>query len=72
MDSRKIETTEQSIYTLMREMDSKTKLIVPIEQWALVRNYAGQLKRDFDAQYEIHRIRTARTKLNFILVTRNR
>jgi len=62
------EETDQSIFTIMRRMDDRTKLVVPIEQWALVRNYAGQLKRDFGVQFEIHRMHTNRTKLNLILV----
>lgn len=64
------ETTEQSMYSIMREMDKNTKLIVPIENWALARNYAAQLENDFDVEFSVCRMRTNRTKKNFILVER--
>ena len=64
------ETTEQSMYSIMREMDKNTKLIVPIESWALARNYAIQLESDFDVEFSVRRMRTNRTKKNFILIER--
>lgn len=64
------ETTEQSMYSIMREMDKNTKLIVPIENWALARNYAIQLESDFDVEFAVRRMRTNRTKKNFILIER--
>lgn len=64
------ETTEQSMYSIMREMDKNTKLIVPIENWALARNYAIQLESDFDVEFSVRRMRTNRTKKNFILIER--
>ena len=68
---RKELTLEESIYTLMRKMDRNTKLVVPLQHWALVRNYAGQLQRDFDAKYEVHRMKTKNMKYDLILVTRS-
>ena len=65
-------TLEESIYSLMRTMDKQTKLVVPLQHWALVRNYAGQLQRDFDVDFEIHRMKTTRMKYDLILVTRSR
>ena len=67
-----IEDTEQSIYTIMREMDKNTKLIVPIENWALVRNYACQIESDFDVKFFVRRMKTSHTKKNFILIERVR
>ena len=67
---RPTETVEESIYSVMRKMDKNTKLIVPIENWALARNYAAQLENDFDAEFSVCRMRTNRTKKNFILVER--
>ena len=67
-----IETTEQSMYTIMREMDKRTKLIVPIDNWALARNYACQIECDFDVKFSVRRMRTSRTKKNFILIERVR
>ena len=64
------ETTEQSMYSIMREMDKNTKLIVPIENWALARNYAAQLENDFDVEFSVCRMRTNRTKKNFVLIER--
>jgi len=64
------ETTEQSMYSIMREMDKNTKLIVPIENWTLARNYAIQLESDFDVEFSVRRMRTNRTKKNFILIER--
>lgn len=64
------ETTEQSMYSIMREMDKNTKLIVSIESWALARNYAIQLENDFDVEFSVRRMRTNRTKKNFILIER--
>ena len=54
----------------MREMDQNTKLIVPIDNWALARNYAIQLEKDFDVKFSVHRMKTNRTKKNFILIER--
>ena len=64
------ETTEQSMYSIMKEMDKNTKLIVPIENWALARNYAVQLESDFDVEFSVRRMRTNRTKKNFVLIER--
>ena len=55
----------------MKKMDFDTKLIVPYENWGLVRNYASLLRRDFGAQFETCRIRTRKSRLSFILVTRS-
>ena len=67
---KETETTEQSMYSIMREMDKNTKLIVPIENWALARNYAMQLESDFNVEFSVRRMRTNRTKKNFILIER--
>ncbi len=67
---RTTESTEQSMYSIMREMDKNTKLIVPIENWALARNYASQLENDFDVEFSVRRMMTNRTKKNFILIER--
>ena len=67
---KETETTEQSMYSIMREMDKNTKLIVPIENWALARNYAIQLESDFNVEFSVRRMRTNRTKKNFILIER--
>lgn len=58
------------MYSIMREMDKNTKLIVPIENWTLARNYAAQLENDFDVEFSVRRMRTSRTKKNFILIER--
>ena len=67
---KETETTEQSMYSIMREMDKNTKLIVPIENWALARNYAIQLESDFNVEFSVRRMRTSRTKKNFVLIER--
>ena len=67
---KETETTEQSMYSIMREMDKNTKLIVPIENWALARNYAIQLESDFNVEFSVRRMRTNRTKKNFVLIER--
>ena len=67
---KEVETTEQSIYTIMREMDKNRELIVPIENWMLARNYAAQLKRDFGVKFSVNRMQTDRTKKNFVLIRR--
>ena len=64
------ENVETSIFTIMKKMDTNTKLIVPIEQWALVRNYALDLEIKLRAKYKVRRMMTPRTKLNLILVER--
>lgn len=69
---KEIEATEQSIYSIMREMDKNTKLIVPIENWALARNYACQIESDFDVKFFVRRMKTNHTKKNFILIERVR
>ena len=67
-----IESTEQSMYTIMREMDLKTKLIVSIDSWTLARNYALILEKDFGVKFRVRRMQTRNTKRNFILVERIR
>lgn len=67
-----IEDTNQSMYTIMRDMDLNTKLIVPIENWALARNYACQLECDFDVKFFVRRMRTDHIKKNFVLIERVR
>lgn len=67
---RPTEKVEESIFSLMRKMDDKTKLIVPIEHWVLVRTYAQTLKRDFGAAFSVRRMMTPYTKLNLILIER--
>lgn len=69
---KEIESTEQSIYSIMREMDKNTKLIVPIENWALARNYACQIECDFGVKFFVRRMITSHTKKNFILIERVR
>lgn len=58
------------MYTIMREMDLDTKLIVPLEAWQLARMYATQLKQAFGVEFKVRRMLTKRTKRNFILVER--
>ena len=67
---KEVETTEQSMYTIMREMDANTKLIVSIDSWILARNYASGLKRDFGVKFRVRRMHTKNTKRNFILIER--
>ncbi len=67
---RPTESTEGSLYSIMRNMDMNTKLVVPYEQWAMVRSMAHGLKKDFGAKFKVRRMMTPRTKLNFILVKR--
>ena len=67
---KEIEETEQSMYTIMREMDPKDKLIVTIDAWNLARNYALMLERNFGVKFEVRRMKTRNTKRNFILVER--
>lgn len=69
---KEIETTEQSMYTIMREMDPKDKLIVTIDAWNLARNYALMLEKNFNVKFEVRRMQTRNTKRNFILVQRIR
>lgn len=66
------ENVETSIFTIMKKMDTNTKLIVPIEQWALVRNYALDLEIKLNAEFRVRRMMTSKTKLNLILVERVR
>lgn len=66
----KEKTVEESIYTIMKKMDLNMKLIVPYENWGLVRNYASLLRRDFGVQFETCRLKTKKARLNFVLVTR--
>ena len=68
----KIEDTEQSIYTIMREMDPGDKLVVTIEGWQLARDYAWLLKKNFEVEFRVRRMHTKNTKRNFILVERIR
>ena len=67
-----IEDTNQSMYTIMRDMDLNDKLMVPLENWALARNYACQIKREFGVKFFVRRMRTDHTKKNFILIERVR
>ena len=67
---KEIEETEQSMYTIMREMDPKDKLIVTIDAWNLARNYALMLERNFGVKFKVRRMKTRNTKRNFILVER--
>lgn len=69
---KEIETTEQSMYTIMREMDQKDKLIVTIDAWNLARNYALMLEQNFDVKFRVRRMQTRNTKRNFILIERVR
>lgn len=69
---KEIEETEQSMYTIMREMDPKDKLIVTIDAWNLARNYALMLERSFGVKFKVRRMQTRNTKRNFILVERVR
>ena len=66
------ETVEESIFSIMRDMDLRTKLVVPMEQWMLARSYAQTLKRDFDVVFKVRRMMTSKTKLKLILVERVR
>lgn len=70
MTMRPEENVEESIYSLMMKMDTNTKIIVPIEQWALARNYALDLEIKLSAKFNVRRMMTSRTKLNFILIER--
>ena len=67
---KEVEAIDASIYSLMKQMDKSEKLVVPIDQWARVRNYAAQLKRNFGVQFEIHRMHTSRMKRDLLLITR--
>lgn len=69
---KKIETTEQSMYTIMREMDPNDKLIVTIDAWNLARNYALLLEKNFEVKFKVRRMQTRNTKRNFILIERIR
>ena len=51
-------------------MDLNTKLVVPIEQWKLVRSMAHGLKKNFGVKFKVQRMMTPKTKLNLILVER--
>lgn len=65
-------TVEESIFSIMREMDMNTKLVVPMEQWMLARSYAQTLKRDFGVVFRVRRMMTPKSKLKLILVERKR
>lgn len=67
-----IESTEQSMYTIMREMDTNDKLIVTIDAWNLARNYALLLEKNFEVKFKVRRMQTRNTKRNFILIERIR
>ena len=67
---KETETTEQSMYTIMREMDPNDKLIVTIDAWDLARNYALILEKNFKVKFSVKRMQTINTKRNFILVQR--
>lgn len=58
------------MFSLMKKMDMRSKLMVPLDNWALARNYAGQLQRDFGVKFSVKRMTTSRTKLNFVLIER--
>lgn len=66
------ETVEESIFSIMRDMDFRTRLVVPMEQWMLARSYAQTLKRDFGVVFKVRRMMTSKTKLKLILVERVR
>ena len=64
------ETVEESIFSIMRDMDFRTRLVVPMEQWMLARSYAQTLKRDFGVVFKVRRMMTSKTKLKLILIER--
>lgn len=64
------ETVEESIFSIMRDMDFRTRLVVPMEQWMLARSYAQTLKRDFGVVFRVRRMMTSKTKLKLILIER--
>lgn len=66
------ETVEESIFSIMRDMDFRTRLVVPMEQWMLARSYAQTLKRDFGVVFKVRRMMTSKTKLKLILIERKK
>ena len=63
---------EESIYGLMWKMDINDKVVVPIEKWNDVRVFAYQLKKKLERQFTVNRMRTGRTKMDFLLIQRTK
>ena len=71
MMMKKIEETNQSMYTIMREMDKNSKLIVSIDYWTLARLFASHITREFGVKFKVRRMVTSHMKKNFILIERD-
>lgn len=65
-----LKTIDESIYSLMWKMTLGEKMIVTISAWNDVRAYANQLKNRTGKRYTINRIRTERTKTDYLLIRR--
>ena len=67
-----LETINESILSLMRKMKVDEKLVVPISEWDHTRVYASHLKEQTGQQYCVNRMRTDKTKTEFLLVLRTK
>lgn len=61
---------EESIYGLMWKMELNEKLVVTISAWNDVRAFANRLKNTMGRLYTVNRMRTGRTKLDYLLIRR--
>lgn len=67
-----LETIDESIYSLMCKMDLGEKLVVPLCKWNDVRAFANRLKNLMERQYTVNRMRTGRTKMDYLLIRRTK
>ena len=72
MRTKEPKVIEESIYGLMWKMDINDKVVVPIEKWNNVRVFAYQLKKKLERQFTVNRMRTGRTKMDFLLIQRTK
>lgn len=72
MRTKEPKVIEESIYGLMWKMGVNDKVVVPIEKWNDVRVFAYQLKKKLERQFTVNRMRTGRTKMDFLLIQRTK
>lgn len=66
------DTIDESVYGLMVKMSVEEKLVVPLCKWDDVRVFAHGLKKKMDRCYTVNRMRTGRTKMDYILIRRTK
>ena len=59
-----------SIYSIMKEMEVDTKLIVHEDAWNAVRPYSHLLKKKYGMWFSVNKMFTNRTKNGYLLIRR--